>query len=102
RRHTSFSRDWSSDVCSSDLTVLRVESAAAGRTVVFRTGAGPEQRVVVEAILVAAGRRPNIEGLGLERIGVRAGPEGIEVSPRLEIGRAPCRERGRTAAAGGG
>src|SRR5690606_18710230 len=24
RRHTSFSRDWSSDVCSSDLTALRI------------------------------------------------------------------------------
>src|SRR5690606_40393490 len=26
RRHTRFSRDWSSDVCSSDLTVLVVEN----------------------------------------------------------------------------
>src|SRR5690606_40800809 len=25
RRHTSFSRDWSSDVCSSDLILLRVD-----------------------------------------------------------------------------
>ncbi len=64
-------------------TVLRVESAAAGRTVVFRTGAGSEQRLVVEAILVAAGRRPNLGGMGLDRIGVRAGAEGVEVSPRL-------------------
>src|SRR5690606_39856367 len=28
-RHTSFSRDWSSDVCSSDLGGLRTASAAA-------------------------------------------------------------------------
>src|SRR5690606_40024695 len=27
RRHTSFSRDWSSDVCSSDLAVIAVPSA---------------------------------------------------------------------------
>lgn len=64
-------------------TVLRVEPAAAGSTVVFRTAEGPEQRVVVDAILVAAGRRPNIEGLGLDRIGVRASAHGIEVNPRL-------------------
>src|SRR5690606_24572922 len=31
RRHTRFSRDWSSDVCSSDL--LRVENAKAGQDV---------------------------------------------------------------------
>src|SRR5690606_14351423 len=29
RRHTSFSRDWSSDVCSSDLTMPRHSTAAA-------------------------------------------------------------------------
>src|SRR5690606_41004331 len=30
RRHTRFSRDWSSDVCSSDLYAARAESWAAG------------------------------------------------------------------------
>lgn len=64
-------------------TVLRVEPAAAGRTVIFRTGDGVEARVVVDAILVAAGRRPNIADLGLDRIGVRTSRGGIEVSPRL-------------------
>src|SRR5436309_4436880 len=34
RRHTSFSRDWSSDVCSSDLDTTPLEgSAAAARPV---------------------------------------------------------------------
>src|SRR5690606_40122832 len=32
RRHTSFSRDWSSDVCSSDLSTARDPSRAAGST----------------------------------------------------------------------
>src|SRR5690606_40830893 len=36
RRHTRFSRDWSSDVCSSDLTVTRVDDI--GRR--HRTGGG--------------------------------------------------------------
>src|SRR5207302_7027588 len=38
RRHTRFSRDWSSDVCSSDLTVV---SLADGR-VRFETPTEPE------------------------------------------------------------
>src|SRR5690606_22223261 len=33
RRHTSFSRDWSSDVCSSDLHLLFTGSTAVGRHV---------------------------------------------------------------------
>src|SRR5690606_40770369 len=33
RRHTRFSRDWSSDVCSSDLLRMRDEAAVAGRSV---------------------------------------------------------------------
>src|SRR5436309_1889106 len=32
RRHTRFSRDWSSDVCSSDLQACEPENAAAART----------------------------------------------------------------------
>ncbi len=64
-------------------TVLRVEPAAAGSTVIFQTGDGAEARVVVDSILVATGRQPNIADLGLDRIGVRTGRGGIEVSPRL-------------------
>ena len=36
-----------------------------------------------DAILVAAGRRPNVESLGLEAAGVRYGTGGIEVDGRL-------------------
>jgi len=35
-----------------------------------------------EALLVAVGRRPNVEGLGLEAAGVKTGPRGIEVDRR--------------------
>src|SRR5690606_39894472 len=35
RRHTRFSRDWSSDVCSSDLTLLAmVDASVGGKTAV--------------------------------------------------------------------
>jgi pyruvate/2-oxoglutarate dehydrogenase complex dihydrolipoamide dehydrogenase (E3) component len=36
-----------------------------------------------EEILVAAGRRPNVEGLGLEDIGVELGPRGVKTDERL-------------------
>lgn len=40
-------------------------------------------RVEARRILVAAGRRPNVEGLGLEAAGVEAGSAGILVDERL-------------------
>src|SRR5687768_18409009 len=81
RRHTRCSRDWSSDVCSSDLgveaeLVAQCDEAltrnAAPLEVVER-GGGPEVGVAVEGGEAAV----------QDRIG-----------PLLEIGRASCRERG--------
>jgi pyruvate/2-oxoglutarate dehydrogenase complex dihydrolipoamide dehydrogenase (E3) component len=37
-----------------------------------------------DALLVATGRVPVIDGLGLELAGVRAGPDGVEVNDRLQ------------------
>ena len=37
-----------------------------------------------DKILIAAGRVPNIEGLGLDKIGVQVGGRGIEVNDRLQ------------------
>ena len=46
-------------------------------------GRGAPGRVEAEEILVAAGRRPNVEGLGLEAAGVEAGASGILVDGKL-------------------
>lgn len=35
-----------------------------------------------EGILVAVGRRPNVEGLGLEALGIELGPKGVKVDDR--------------------
>ena len=45
-------------------------------------------RVEVEAeqLLVATGRRPNTDGFGLEKLGIRIGKQGIEVDERLSAG----------------
>jgi pyruvate/2-oxoglutarate dehydrogenase complex dihydrolipoamide dehydrogenase (E3) component len=37
-----------------------------------------------EAVLVAAGRRPNVEDLGLEAAGIAFGPKGIQVNAHLQ------------------
>jgi len=47
-----------------------------------------EQTIVADALLVAIGRKPNLEGLGLEKAGVRFTPKGIEVNPYLQTSRA--------------
>jgi mercuric reductase len=49
--------------------VSRVERAGEQRAVVFERD-GVEERVEAERILVATGRRPNTQGLGLEAAGV--------------------------------
>ena len=39
-----------------------------------------------DRLLVATGRRPRVEGIGLETVGVRAGPHGIPVDDHLRAG----------------
>ena len=41
------------------------------------------QELVGDALLVSVGRRPNVEGLDLEKAGVHYSAKGIEVDPRL-------------------
>src|SRR5690606_40873675 len=87
RRHTSFSRDWSSDVCSSDLLaplnsfILPGGTPAAAYLHLARTIVRRAERLMTEA----AEREP-------------INPEAIKYCNRLsdllfEIGRASCRER---------
>src|SRR5690606_40344800 len=91
RRHTRFSRDWSSDVCSSDL------AAAGAIDSIFRPL--PLLRPAQEAALRAF---PNARQLSRAReLGVgRDLPPGrladLESEGELvQIGRETCRERGK-------
>jgi pyruvate/2-oxoglutarate dehydrogenase complex dihydrolipoamide dehydrogenase (E3) component len=60
----------------------RVEVRGADR-LLHLTG-GTEQPVLADTILVAAGRRPNVDGLGLEAAGVRYDTQrGVEVNDHL-------------------
>src|SRR3989449_7409536 len=52
RRHTRCSRDWSSDVCSSDLLEI-IRSGEVKRTLARLPGATPETREAIEALSAA-------------------------------------------------
>src|SRR5690606_40845079 len=95
RRHTRFSRDWSSDVCSSDLVGVQV---------------GLDNYELQDAdVFVAGDKFDGFSGNGAVG-GVYAGYDiplgdtlfaGVEVNASLsgakKIGRASCRERGSVA-----
>jgi pyruvate/2-oxoglutarate dehydrogenase complex dihydrolipoamide dehydrogenase (E3) component len=54
-----------------------------GRKVVYGSEGGVARRWEADELLVAVGRRPNLEELGLETIGVRTGPRGVLVDERM-------------------
>src|SRR5690606_40731509 len=96
RRHTRFSRDWSSDVCSSDLSHYMSGndySGLSGNFSVATWGGDPE----------AIGKRVEVEyymAFNLtEAFGRGNEPTKEEIDKLLldiEIGRASCRERVKT------
>ncbi len=68
------------------IKVLRIERRAdVGESVVsvVIVENGRERRIDGSHLLIATGRRPNVENLGLEAAGVRYSSKGIEVDARL-------------------
>ncbi|MDB5066406.1 MAG: FAD-dependent pyridine nucleotide-disulfide oxidoreductase [Chloroflexi bacterium] len=65
-----------------DVEVQRV-TVENGRKVVHGRVAGTPARWAAAEILVGAGRCPNVEGLGLDEVGVAVGPRGITVDHRM-------------------
>src|SRR5689334_8912724 len=67
--------------------LIGVHATAArrdGEDYVLALGNGSELRG--DRLLVATGRRPRVAGLGLETVGVQAGPHGIPVDAKLQAG----------------
>jgi pyruvate/2-oxoglutarate dehydrogenase complex dihydrolipoamide dehydrogenase (E3) component len=65
-------------------TVSRVERGPGGEAVLHVAGPGGDGAVVVDAVLVGAGRAPNVEGLGLQTAGVDVDARsGVRVDDRL-------------------
>src|SRR5690606_40380246 len=90
RRHTRFSRDWSSDVCSSDLVTV-------AHDVPLEPPIARDDRVLIDDVtgdftadidLLANDEDPDGTADDLE-----VAIDGVEMLPS-EIGRASCRERG--------
>ena len=63
--------------------VVSAEAAGDERRLVVRRG-DAERELTGDALLVASGRSPNVEGIGLEAAGVRFGRDGVEVDDRLQ------------------
>jgi pyruvate/2-oxoglutarate dehydrogenase complex dihydrolipoamide dehydrogenase (E3) component len=62
--------------------ILRVEPRGADKAIIFSRD-GRISEVVCQAILLAAGRAPNIEGLNLESAGVSYSADGVIVDDHL-------------------
>lgn len=62
--------------------INRVERRGSERIVTFTT-AGREQETACDELLVAAGRTPNVEDLGLDAAGVACGTRGVRVDDHL-------------------
>lgn len=75
-------------LCSEGLRIRLASRPAdvsldAGEVVVLSVGPDGDETFRADAVLVAAGRRGRVAGLGLERLGVAVGPSGIEVDERM-------------------
>ncbi|HEX4952143.1 MAG TPA: mercuric reductase [Thermoanaerobaculia bacterium] len=62
--------------------IARVERRG-GEKVLHLTRDGQANEVAADAILLAVGRKPNVEGLGLEAAGVTYGKTGVQVDDHL-------------------
>src|SRR5690606_41142479 len=94
-----FSRDWSSDVCSSDLATVHVRVVVVGEVA---------QRAVVGHVCARAAHVGGAD-LGVQIVGLEhqtghdalhvlvdgAGADGVDLAAEKEIGRASCRGGGR-------
>src|SRR5690606_40882474 len=95
RRHTRFSRDWSSDVCSSDLLFLKFGRDAERQS--DKLGVEYSTKIGYDAEEMAGFFNT------LERLGGESGDAvptflSTHPDPSDQIGRASCRERVETCA----
>jgi len=78
--HESFRKDGINVLL--ETTATKVAVSERRKIVHLRTGER-EHTVTADEILVGVGRRPNVEGLGLENVGVKCHEHGIVVDDRL-------------------
>ncbi len=66
------------------LGVQAVQASRDGADFVLRLDDGRELRG--DHLLVATGRRPRVEGIGLETVGIEADPHGVPVDSQMRVG----------------
>jgi pyruvate/2-oxoglutarate dehydrogenase complex dihydrolipoamide dehydrogenase (E3) component len=76
-----FRREGIDLICGANL--LRVASQAGAKRLIVQAG-GQERVIEADAILIAAGRAPNVGGLDLDMAGVRHSERGIDVNDYLQ------------------
>ena len=64
--------------------IAQVAQSQEGIDIQFNDSENGTVERTFDKILIAAGRAPNVEGLGLDKIGVQVGRRGIEVNNRLQ------------------
>ncbi|MCW3974845.1 MAG: dihydrolipoyl dehydrogenase [Candidatus Bathyarchaeota archaeon] len=62
--------------------VIRIEDEAENKMIIFENK-DQEKKLRVDRVLVMFGRRPNIDDLGLDEIGIKTTEEGIEVNDKM-------------------
>ncbi len=62
---------------------IRVGDRGSEREVLIKNAAGDEQALRAETLLVAMGRKPNLDGLDLEGIGIESDGRGLRLDRRL-------------------
>lgn len=63
--------------------IERADRTPEGKTIYFSSN-GIRQSIIVDEILVGAGRAPNVEGLNLEAVGVEYDRKGVKVNDYLQ------------------
>ncbi len=63
--------------------IERVEKTSEGKKIYFISN-GKKDSIIVDEILVGAGRTPNVEGLNLEVVGVDYDSKGVKVNDNLQ------------------
>ena len=64
--------------------VKMIEETGEGKKKVLTLTEGGEKTFEAEVVLVAVGRKPNLEGLGVQEAGIQVGKKGVEVNSRME------------------
>src|SRR5699024_12017455 len=94
RRHTRSKRDWSSDVCSSDLCAIRIGPLADSTLVATRLGTMHRYLCASPAYLDKRGTPVAVANLDDHETIEMPGPDGRAFPWVFQIGRASCREEG--------